>query len=78
VKDIAKMKTKYPHEKELKHCERLIEESPDHHYNDVDNAKRLRRVLQDAKRLDKDARLLPAVRDDATATELTSALKKRP
>jgi hypothetical protein len=78
VKEIAKIKTKNPHDGELKCCERLIEESSDRHYNDVDNAKTLRRVLQTAKRLHKDAQLLPAVRDDAIATDLTSALKERP
>jgi hypothetical protein len=77
LKDVAEMKTKYPHDAELECCERLIEESPDHHYNDVDNAKTLRRVLQAAKRLHKDAQLVARVRDCAVPpVDLSNILKK--
>lgn len=78
MQDIAKVKTKYPHDMELKCCERLIKDSPHCRYNNVDNAKTLRRVLQTAKRLQKDAQLIAAVRNGAATTDLTNALKKRP
>ena len=76
-KKIAELQVKHPSYSEKKCCQVLIEESHNLSYKGV-SAETLRRILQTAKRLRKDAELLPAVRDDAIATDMTNALKERP
>jgi hypothetical protein len=75
--NIANVKDQHPDLKELGCCKQLIRESENRQYRGVDDAETLRRVLQNAKRLSKDARLLASVRDDAVAADLLNQLKER-
>jgi hypothetical protein len=76
--DVAKIRAEHPGDRELECCKRLIRKSENHRYNKVGEATTLRRVLQTAKKLDKDARLFAASKDDAAVSDLTKILKKRP
>lgn len=75
--EIANIKKQHPGLTELACCKQLIRKSENHQYNGVDDAKTLRRVLQNAKRVSKNAQLLAPMRDDAVATNLMNELKER-
>ena len=53
--DVAKIRAEHPGDSELECCKRLIRKSENHRYNNVEKATTLRRILQTAKQLDKDA-----------------------
>jgi hypothetical protein len=73
--DVATIKAKHPRDSELECCARLKRESGRRRYDS--KATTLRRLLQTAKKLDKDVQLLAAPRDDATISDLSKMLKKK-
>lgn len=73
--DVDAIKAKHPEESELDCCKRLEKESGKSRYDLKPTT--LLRLLQRAKRLDKDAQLLVSLRDDdAVATDLINQLKE--
>jgi hypothetical protein len=76
-RDIDTIKIQRPGLTELDYCKQLIRESENGQYNGKGNAKTLRRVLQNAKRVNKDAQLLASLRDDTVAADLMNELKER-
>jgi hypothetical protein len=76
-KRISEIQAEYPNDKEEACCKRLLRKTKNHRYNKVDNAKTLRRVLQTAKRLDRDAQLVAtAVNDKAAVSDLIKMSSK--